>query len=130
MLFDLGNELSKCDICGAEVTVPFQCNYCGKYFCENHRLPENHNCLGSPARTPLGSYQSKVALADTAMKGKQSIQNFMPSTTYGNKFGHRFRVPPEVYLDEKYFEKLNEARTLEEVERIIQDYYKHHPKGT
>jgi hypothetical protein len=61
---------------------------------------------------------------------ERNLQDFSPSTTYGNKFGYRFSVPTEVYLNEKYFEKLNEARTLEEVEKIIQDYYKHHSKGT
>jgi hypothetical protein len=119
----------KCEYCGVEVELPFQCNYCGKYFCETHRLLENHNCPYAPARTPLGSYQTKVALAETAKKYK-GIESITPSVTYGNKFGHRFRVPPEVYLDEVYYEKLNEARTLEDVERIIHDYYKQHPKGT
>ena len=61
---------------------------------------------------------------------ERNLLDFSPSTTYGNKFGHSFRVPTEVYLNEEYFEKLNEARTLEEVEGIIQDYYKHHLKGT
>ena len=66
----------------------------------------------------------------TQEKERKSLKNLTPSVTYGNKFGHSFRVPSEVYLDEKYFEKLNGARTLEQVEQIIQDYYKHHPKGT
>ena len=24
--------------------MPFKCTYCGRYFCGEHRLPENHNC--------------------------------------------------------------------------------------
>ncbi len=35
-------------------------------------------------------------------------------------------VPTEVYSDEKYRRKLGRARTLEEVERMISDYRKHH----
>jgi hypothetical protein len=46
--------------------------------------------------------------------------------TYGNIFNHHFNVPIEVYSDEKYREKLDKARTLEEVEHILHDYYKHH----
>jgi hypothetical protein len=46
--------------------------------------------------------------------------------TYGNIFGHRFSVPIEVYSDEKYRDKLNKARTLNEVEHILRDYRKHH----
>ena len=25
--------------------MPFQCNYCGDYFCPEHRLPEEHRCV-------------------------------------------------------------------------------------
>ncbi len=34
----------KCQICGQETFLPFQCPYCGGLFCSNHRLPESHNC--------------------------------------------------------------------------------------
>ena len=36
----------KCDRCGKEVDLPFRCNYCGGYFCSEHRLPEFHDCPG------------------------------------------------------------------------------------
>ena len=34
----------KCEYCGKEVVLPFRCPYCKKYFCYEHRLPENHGC--------------------------------------------------------------------------------------
>ncbi len=34
----------KCQTCGQEAFLPFQCLYCRDHFCANHRLPENHNC--------------------------------------------------------------------------------------
>jgi Zn-dependent protease len=34
----------KCEVCGQETFLPFQCPYCNGHFCEAHRLPENHNC--------------------------------------------------------------------------------------
>lgn len=128
--------MPKCEHCGAEVELPFQCNYCGKYFCEVHRLLENHDCPNAPPRTPLGSYQAKQMLASTAKKREIEIarQNMSvadwktETTTYGNIFNHRFNVPIEVYADEKCREKLDKARTLNEVEHILHDYYKHHPK--
>ena len=46
--------MGKCEFCGKEELLPFRCPYCGKYFCIEHRLPENHNCPEAPARTPLG----------------------------------------------------------------------------
>ena len=34
----------KCQICGQETFLPFQCPYCADKFCTDHRLPESHNC--------------------------------------------------------------------------------------
>ncbi|RLI34984.1 hypothetical protein DRO55_05795, partial [Candidatus Bathyarchaeota archaeon] len=36
----------RCQYCGAEVSLPFKCPFCGGYFFTWHRLPENHNCPG------------------------------------------------------------------------------------
>ena len=33
----------------------FKCNYCGQYFCSDHRLPENHLCRSSPVRRVVPS---------------------------------------------------------------------------
>jgi Zn-dependent protease len=34
----------KCKKCGTDTFLPFRCQYCGGYFCSDHRLPENHEC--------------------------------------------------------------------------------------
>ena len=46
--------VAKCEYCGKEVLLPFRCKFCGGYFCEEHRLPENHNCPNLPKPLPLG----------------------------------------------------------------------------
>lgn len=34
-----------CTECGEPIkTLPFKCKRCEKYFCDEHRLPEMHNC--------------------------------------------------------------------------------------
>jgi len=33
-----------CQYCGKQTYLPFRCPYCGGLFCEEHRLPEAHNC--------------------------------------------------------------------------------------
>lgn len=53
----------KCDKCGVETYMPFKCNYCGGYFCEQHRLPELHDCKGKydqtkPSTVQVGEYSS------------------------------------------------------------------------
>ena len=45
----------KCKKSYKEYTDKFNCKYCGKYFCANHRLPENHNCWGEP-KAPSGAF--------------------------------------------------------------------------
>jgi hypothetical protein len=122
-------NVPKCEYCGAEIEHPFQCNYCGKYFCEKHRLPESHDCPDESTRTPLGTYQSKVGLVTFTKKRDDDTPKSNLVVTTDNKHGHRFSVPPEVYLEEKYYRKLNEARTLDDVEHTIHDYYKHHPNA-
>jgi Zn-dependent protease len=34
----------KCQYCGTNVDLPFKCQFCGGYYCVDHRLPENHEC--------------------------------------------------------------------------------------
>jgi Zn-dependent protease len=53
----------KCDKCGVETYMPFRCNYCGGYFCEQHRLPEFHDCKGKydqtkPSTVQVGEYST------------------------------------------------------------------------
>jgi predicted nucleic acid binding AN1-type Zn finger protein len=33
-----------CAVCGKRVYLPFFCEYCQRYFCDNHRLPFDHDC--------------------------------------------------------------------------------------
>ncbi len=35
-----------CEHCGEKIDLlPFKCKYCGRAFCKEHRLPENHQCI-------------------------------------------------------------------------------------
>jgi len=38
--------MSKCDVCGKEESMPYQCRHCGGTYCAEHRLPESHDCPG------------------------------------------------------------------------------------
>lgn len=35
----------ECGVCGRQEEMSFRCRYCKGYFCPEHRLPPNHNCL-------------------------------------------------------------------------------------
>jgi Zn-dependent protease len=42
-----------CEFCGKEESLPFVCNYCGKIYCIDHRLPEVHKCSGDTSKSPV-----------------------------------------------------------------------------
>lgn len=61
--------MNRCSYCGKEVDLPFRCNYCGNYFCSEHRLPPTHNCVNINAwmrRPPPKS-------ADLILSGRPTI---------------------------------------------------------
>jgi hypothetical protein len=58
------SKMTECEVCGKKLFMPFQCNFCGRYFCNEHRLPENHDCAFAPERSPLGSYETKQRIAN------------------------------------------------------------------
>lgn len=39
-----------CYLCGKETDLEYRCPYCNLTFCEEHRLPEQHNCVNLPER--------------------------------------------------------------------------------
>ncbi len=51
--------MKKCEKCGEEVLFPFNCPYCGKNYCSEHRLPESHECSNLPKEPP--PYISPIA---------------------------------------------------------------------
>lgn len=52
--------MPNCEHCGEEVMLPFACAYCGRHYCVEHRLPENHKCSHRPKAPPayLTSYNN------------------------------------------------------------------------
>lgn len=37
--------MANCYLCEIEIRdIPYRCKYCGMIFCNEHRLPENHDC--------------------------------------------------------------------------------------
>ena len=52
---ELKTSYGTCSKCGRQFknfTDKYRCNYCHKYFCSDHRLPEKHNCSGNPQPPP------------------------------------------------------------------------------
>jgi uncharacterized protein len=54
----------KCDLCETKEVFGYKCHHCGKIFCTEHRLPENHQCsddLGyiKPQTTEIKTAENK-----------------------------------------------------------------------
>lgn len=57
-----------------------------------------------------------------AEKLRERDKRAWATETYANKFGHEFPIPAGIYSIDKYYKKLNNARTLEQIDSIISEY--------
>ncbi len=88
----------RCQKCGEETFLPFQCIYCGGQFCAAHRLPENHDCP-----------KLKVARAP---KQEATMPKASSGYEYTVTFGQPQRVKGRVYFSPKELKHLAVAALL------------------
>jgi Zn-dependent protease len=88
----------KCQKCGEETFLPFQCPYCGGQFCAAHRLPENHDC-------------PRMELA-RAPKREAAVLKTPSSYEYTVTFGQPRRVKGRIYFSPKELKHLAVAALL------------------
>ena len=91
----------KCQTCGQEIYLPFQCPYCGGQFCSQHRLPENHAC----PKIDLVHTQRQEAVGEV-------IAPKTPAYQYSYTFGQQSRNKRGVYFSPKEFKHIAVAALL------------------
>ena len=68
-----------CYLCGKETDLEYKCPFCNLAFCEDHRLPEQHNCINLPNRD-WDTYRSesirKGRLVPTKYKKERLLDGF------------------------------------------------------
>jgi Zn-dependent protease len=74
----------KCERCGVEVDLPFQCTYCERYYCPAHRLPENHECSETWRMRAIRSARTSVAPVQVAYDAQSVL---MHPRTLSVRFG-------------------------------------------
>jgi len=83
----------RCEACGQEIFMSFQCTYCGGQFCAAHRLPENHSC-------------PKLDIA-RAQRQEEANVSYKPSTyEYKVTLGLPRRAKGRVYFSPKELKHL------------------------
>jgi len=75
------HAVMKCKQCGQETFLPFQCQYCGGYFCSQHRLPENHGC--EKIEVARASRQEEVLTVHTPRSYQYSVTLGQPRNLTG-----------------------------------------------
>ena len=82
-----GANLMKCQICGQQEILPFQCPYCGNSYCTNHRLPENHRCINLDFARK--SSKEKTIFSDETKAYRHTINNNLSQRKNYVYFGYK-----------------------------------------
>ena len=93
-----------CYYCGKEVDLPYRCSYCNLSFCNDHRLPENHNCVNQPGRR-RDEKNAKGLLSTTSRKSmlrnsKETEKTLTPRSNW-EETTRRWREEGEMRRGEK-----------------------------
>lgn len=83
----------KCEKCGQETFLPFQCPHCDGQFCAAHRLPENHAC-------------PKMGLARAPKQEAPVVLQTPRSYEYSVTFGQPRQAKGRIYFSPKELEHL------------------------
>jgi Zn-dependent protease len=89
----------KCQKCGEDTFLPFQCIYCGGQFCAAHRLPENHNC-------------PKLEFARAPKQDEAAVFKAPSAYEYTVTFGQPQRAKGRVYFSSTELKHLAVAASL------------------
>ncbi len=66
--------LNVCQYCGKPTYLPFRCPYCGGIFCEEHRLPEAHNCPSLREKRYVPHYSEVHVDYSTRQKNEKEFE--------------------------------------------------------
>ena len=128
-----GENFDVCPKCGASYNLYEEITYCWK--CGYQLKKPNKDIISElkPANVEaerkkrVEMLQQEETEIDKPQTTKSPFGDGATAITRENRYHHHFTVPAEIYAHEEYHERLNNAKTLDEVEHIIDDY-KHHRK--
>jgi len=97
--------MTKCRQCGKDVALAYRCRRCGGFFCDEHRLTENHSCDAIALHSEQEVVETAGSSASTAAQLENWVRTGSPDVIYVE--GHKFDLTRwgEVLIDQGRFEK-------------------------
>lgn len=87
-----------CGICGKKEDFPHICAYCGGPFCDEHSLPENHNCYKMSIRNWDARQAYAIAKGNISTKTRKSRKIRAPAPegwTYIEDYDPNLKIEEE-----------------------------------
>ena len=100
--------------CGIQDYLPFECKYCNKNFCLEHKNHENHNCIGYRDNVIKTNYIKKKIPKNVChiCKKNEMIDLKCPKCNKNICFAHRHEFNHECIKDPEIFDKTNNTLDL------------------
>lgn len=88
--------MARCTLCGKDENMPYTCRRCGNTYCAEHRLPENHDCIGlQDWDDPSGVFDSgfddtvdNPGRTSTSTSTSSTLGQLKPDTGTGGPLGY------------------------------------------
>ncbi len=127
--------MAACAQCGTEVALPYQCKYCGGYFCPDHRLPENHACSRLPKRgwgAKLGVKKSEQAMRKVRLSSgrivdfdRNRITNDILRSVKNQNAAEELSDKVVEDLEQRYAGRIPTTRNIHyAVKKVLSEYHK------
>lgn len=86
-----------CSICGKKEMLPYKCKFCGWTYCSEHRLPENHDCIGLEKFKEQSKESGKIVyqpVSETVRKRKIGLPIFNrgPKSPYAIPISRNYSI--------------------------------------
>jgi len=84
----------KCFTCESNVIMPFNCKFCSQNYCDEHRLPEDHECEGLQAYKDKRITNFRKGKNLNIIYSPQRVKtNFLETISEPKKIGLTFLQP-------------------------------------
>lgn len=104
----------RCEVCGKEDTLFFQCNYCGGYLCAEHNLPENHDCSNKPKKEITTKSEENICIECKTKLNDGAIKH-VTDCSYCHRSMCSYHLRPRLVFIRDFKDTGKEYKTIQEI---------------